>query len=80
MDSSNAFFLFVCFYAGDAKAVSTCQSGILTGILAFLLFCALLVILALVLKMCWRMGKEKPSKKSLWTEEISLNAKLSAEH
>lgn len=79
VDTSNAFFLFVCFYAGDAKAISTCQSGTLTGILGSILFCTLLVILVLALKICRSNGKENTSKKSLWTEKISLNTKPSAE-
>lgn len=76
---NNVFLLFVCFYAGDAEAVSTCQSGTLTGILGSILFCTLLVIIVLVLKICWSKGKENTSKKSLWTEKISLNTKPSAE-
>lgn len=71
---------FVFFFAGDVKAISEpeCTSGIWIGILGAIVFCTLLVIFILVLKIC-RRKEGKKSEKSLWTEQHSLKAKASAE-
>nr|XP_046260656.1 immunoglobulin superfamily member 3-like [Scatophagus argus] len=76
-------YLTVNVYAeGEVKAVSDpeCMSGIWIGILVAIVICALLAILILVvLKKCWN-KREKKLPKSLWTEELPLNAKPSAEN
>lgn len=71
---------FVFFLAGDVKAISEPEYGSDTwiGILGAIVFCMLLVIFILLLKICQR-KEGKKAEKSLWTEQHSLKAKASAE-
>ncbi|XP_031151786.1 immunoglobulin superfamily member 2-like [Sander lucioperca] len=77
-------YLTVNVYAeGDGNAVSEpeCKSGIWMGILIATVICSLLVILLLVLKICRsKVTRGKQSGQSLWTEQHTLNPKLSVEN
>ncbi|XP_034740484.1 immunoglobulin superfamily member 3-like [Etheostoma cragini] len=77
-------YLTVNVYAeGDDNAVSEpeCKSGIWMGILIATAICSLLVILLLVLKIGRsKVTRGKLSGQNLWTEQVHLNTKPSAEN
>lgn len=65
---------------GDARAVSepACNSGIWIGILVAFALCAVAVVVGLLLKIC-QSNRGKKAENSLWTEQVTLNSKPSAE-
>uniref|UniRef100_A0A7N6BYE0 Ig-like domain-containing protein n=1 Tax=Anabas testudineus TaxID=64144 RepID=A0A7N6BYE0_ANATE len=73
-------YLAVNVYSDEADSKTQCKSDTWMWILAALLVCLLLVILVLMLKMCWPKisGGKKPVP-SLWTEQLPLDNKPSAE-
>uniref|UniRef100_A0A671WB96 Immunoglobulin superfamily, member 3-like n=1 Tax=Sparus aurata TaxID=8175 RepID=A0A671WB96_SPAAU len=64
----------------NAEAVSepACNSGIWIGILVAFALCAVAVVVGLLLKIC-QSNRGKKAENSLWTEQVTLNSKPSAE-